>query len=53
MDDLTTWLDRLIEMLADARAMLACFGVHDPALAAAIEAALDEADALKQCAIRP
>lgn len=53
MDDEITWLDRLIESLADARAMLACFGIGHPALVASIEAALDEAQALKQRALQP
>jgi hypothetical protein len=53
MDDHLTWLDRLIETLADARAMLACFGVGHRALVTSIEGALNEAQALKQRAIQP
>jgi hypothetical protein len=42
------WLDRISEALADARAVLACFGVDQPELSMRIEAALDEANALKK-----
>jgi hypothetical protein len=42
------WLDRISKALADARAVLACFGVDQPALATRIETALRQADDLKK-----
>lgn len=54
MDTTTAdWLDAVSQALADARAVLACFGVHAPLLEARIDAALDEAHALKLRALRP
>jgi hypothetical protein len=53
MDAHSEWLDQLIEALARARAMLACFCLEQPLLIAAIDAALDEAQALKQRALLP
>ena len=47
------WLELLVEALAKARATLACFGIDEPDLTAAIDAALAEADALKHRAILP
>jgi hypothetical protein len=41
------WLDAVSGALADARAMLLCFGIWHPDLAARIDAALVEAQALK------
>ena len=48
-----TWLEMLLIALADARAMIVCFGIDEPELAASIDAALAEAQALKQRALRP
>jgi hypothetical protein len=54
MDHRTTlWLDSITETLAEARAVLACFGVDHPDLVARIEAAMDEARALKIAARVP
>jgi hypothetical protein len=47
------WLDNVVETLADARAMLACFAVDHPALIASIDAALDQAQTLKHRAFQP
>jgi NAD(P)H-nitrite reductase large subunit len=47
------WLDRVIETLAEARAILACFGVDQPEIVEAIETALNEANALKQRTFQP
>ena len=50
--DRVAWLEMLLITLADARAVLVCFGVDDPELADSIDGALAEAQALKQRAIR-
>ena len=48
MHDLkTTSAEAIVQTLAAARAMLACFGVRNRPLEAKIEAALDEAHALQ------
>lgn len=47
------WLDRIVDALADARAALASFGVHHPALVKQIETALARAEALKRRRPRP
>jgi hypothetical protein len=46
------WLDAVSVALADARAMLACFGVRHPDLEARIEKVLVEAQALKALGMR-
>jgi hypothetical protein len=46
------WLDQIVAALADARAMLGAFGVHQPALANQIDLALRRAEALKRRALR-
>ena len=53
MDVHSEWLDQLIEALASARATLACFCVDQPSLIIAIDAALDEAHALKLHLLQP
>ena len=45
------WLDRVSVALAEARAVLGCFGVDAPELAMRIEAALEEAIALGRRAV--
>lgn len=48
MDSTTAdWLDRISMALAEARAALGCFGIDAPELTMRIEAALEEAFALK------
>ena len=47
------WLDALLAALADARAALACFGVHETALEARLDKAMAEAQALKKNAWGP
>jgi hypothetical protein len=47
------WLDQIVIALADARAALASFGVHHPALVHQIETALVRAKRLKTRSLRP
>jgi hypothetical protein len=47
------WLEQVANALADARAALALFGVHHPALVQQIETALVRAERLKSRAPRP
>jgi hypothetical protein len=47
------WLDQIVIALADARAALASFGAHHPALVHQIETALVRAERLKTRAPRP
>jgi hypothetical protein len=47
------WIDAVIVTLAEVRAALACFGVHDRALEANLDHALDLACALKWDAAWP
>lgn len=51
--DLQKWLDDTMLALADARAMLASFGVRDRVLEAQIDGALSMAHALKGGARQP
>jgi hypothetical protein len=44
-------MEQLIEVLAEARALVACYAIDHPALTASIEAAMTEAQALKQRAV--
>jgi hypothetical protein len=47
------WLDQIVTALADARAMLGSFGVHQPVLIGQIDAALRRAEALKRRGLLP
>ena len=54
MDSTTAdWLDRVSMALAEARAALGCFGIDAPELTMRIEAALEEAFALKNRILMP
>jgi hypothetical protein len=46
-------IDQIVIALADARAALALFGVHHPALVRQIETAMARAERLKSRAPRP
>jgi hypothetical protein len=52
-NDTSDWIDAVIVVLAEARATLVCFGVHDRALEAQIDRALNLASALKWDAVWP
>jgi hypothetical protein len=46
------WLDQIVAALADARAVLGPFGLHQPSLIAQINEALRRAEMLKQRSVR-